>query len=113
MSSLDLNEFELWSNCSRKITVWGKMKKGVGKKCKMMWGKKVWGVGFLKNKKVWGSKKKSVGFFSKGVGEQKKKWGVLKWCGEKMKDGVGKIEKRGGENRKNGVGKIEKRCGEK
>ena len=49
----------------------------------------------------------------KGVGEQKKKCGVFKWCGEKMKDGVGKIEKRGGENRKNGVGKIEKRCGEK
>ena len=102
------------------------MKKGVGKKCKMVWGKKVWGVGFLKNKTVWGSKKNGVGFFFKqcggvkktvlgffpnGVGEQKKQCGVFKWYGEKMKDGVGKFWKRGGENRKNGVGKIEKRCG--
>ena len=80
----------------------GFFSKGVGEQ------KKKCGVFF----KRCGGAKKKCGFFSKGVGEQKKKCGVFKWCGEKMKDGVGKIEKRGGENRKNGVGKIEKRCGE-
>ena len=64
--------------------VWGKMSNGVGKICKVMWGKFV---------KWCGGKWCGGGVFenSNGVGEQKKRCGIFKWCGEKIKDGVGKI----------------------
>ena len=73
------------------------MKKGVGKKCKMVWGKKVWGVGFLKNKTVWGSKKNGVGFFFKRCGGAKKTvwvffqtvWGSKKTVWGFFPNGVG------------------------